>query len=192
MHVVGVRKLTAEKWLNLFEAEYEHNGHSGRWLFASRKANPAANRDRADAVIIVPVLLADGQPPRLVVIREFRIAVNRYIYGFPAGLLEEGEQVEECIRRELGEETGLELVRVKRLSGGLFSSAGMTDEAIIMAFVDVRAVDGIGPQLEASEDLEVLLLDHAEVCRLCDDPSARMDGRCWLTLHLYERLGRLD
>jgi len=191
MRVLQVRKLTDEKWLNLFEASFEHNGHQGRWLFASRKADPKEAGQRADAVIIVPVLLAGGQPPRLVLVREFRVAVNGYIYGFPAGLLEKGEPIDECIRRELAEETGLELVRVKRLSGGLYSSAGLTDEAVVVAFVDVRAVDGIGPQLEESEDLEVVLLDHDGVRRLCDDPAAHFDARCWMALYLYEQLGKL-
>src|SRR5438105_4359778 len=101
MHVVRVRKLTGEKWLNLFEANYEHNSHTGRWVFASRKADPTQDTQRADAVVIVPLLLADGQPPRLVMIREFRVPANGYLYAFPAGLLEAGEAIEECVRREL-------------------------------------------------------------------------------------------
>jgi ADP-ribose pyrophosphatase len=191
MHVSHVRKLTDEKWLNLFEAAFEHNGHSGRWVFASRKADPGADRDRPDAVVIVPVLLADGQPPRLVLLREFRVPVNGYLYAFPAGLLEEGEPVEECVRRELAEETGLEVVRVKRVTGPLYSTAGLTDESAAMAFVDVRAVDGVGPRLDASEDLEAVLLDHAGLRQLCDDPSARFDAKCWTTLFLYRELGKL-
>jgi ADP-ribose pyrophosphatase len=191
MHVGDVRKLTNEKWLNLFEAQFEHNGHKGHWLFASRKADPTAKRNRPDAVVIVPLLLAEGQPPRLVMIREFRVPANGYLYAFPAGLLEDGEKIEECVHRELREETGLEVVRFKRITGPLYSTAGLTDETVALAFVDVRAVDGVAPQLDASEDLEVVLHDFDGVRRLCDDPTARFDAKVWLALFLYEQMGRL-
>ena len=47
------------------------------------------------------------------------------------------------------------------------------------------------PHLEASEDLEVLLLDFDQVCRLCDDPEASIDAKAWTVLYLYQKLGRL-
>src|SRR4051812_47173449 len=41
MQVIRVEKLTNQKWLNLFVADYEHNGRQGRWEYASRKRDPA-------------------------------------------------------------------------------------------------------------------------------------------------------
>ena len=35
MQVKRLDKLTNERWLNLFAAEYEHKGHAGRWVFAT-------------------------------------------------------------------------------------------------------------------------------------------------------------
>jgi ADP-ribose pyrophosphatase len=193
MKIHSVEKLTNEKWVNLFAAAFEHNGKTGRWVFASRK--PAAHQPvgpAGDAVIIVPILVADGQPPRLVLEKEFRIPVGDYVIGFPAGLLEPGESVEEAVRREMLEETGLEVVRFKRVTHGLYSSSGLTDEAAAMAFIDVRMVDGGKPQLEASEDIEVMLLDYQQVCRLCDDTTVRIDAKAWMALYLYQQLGRLE
>jgi ADP-ribose pyrophosphatase len=191
MKILGVEKLTDEKWLNLFAAKYRHNGKTGRWVFASRKPDPQANKDSCDAVLIVPILQAPGQPPRLVVIKEFRVPVGDYIHGFPAGLLEPGESIEETVRREVLEETGFEVVRIKRVSPPLYSTSGMTDETAAMAFIDVRAVPGSAQRLEGSEDIEVLLLDFAEVCRLCDATDVRFDAKAWTALYLYQQLGRL-
>ena len=193
MEIKSVEKLTNEKWVNLFAAEYEHKGETGRWLFASRK--PAAHQPvgpAGDAVIIAPILLADGHPPRLVLEKEFRIPVGDYVIGFPAGLLEPGESVEDAVRREILEETGFEVVRFKRITQGLYASSGLTDEAAAVAFIDVRAVDGGRPKLEASEDIEVILLEFPEVSRLCDDSTARIDARVWMVLYLYQQLGRLE
>src|SRR5262249_52346527 len=155
MKILGVEKLTNEKWLNLFVAKYRHDGKTRRWVFASRKPDPQADKDSCDAVLIVPVLHVPDQPPRLVVIKEFRVPVGDFIYSFPAGLLEPGESIEETIRREVLEETGFELVRIKRVSPLLYSTSGMTDETAAIAFIDVRAVPGSAQRLEGSEDIEV-------------------------------------
>ena len=190
MHIHKIEQLTHEKWLNLYAAAFEHNGHTGRWVFASRKPQP--NRDcAADAVVIVPILRQPGEPPRLAMVREFRVPVGDYVFAFPAGLLESGESIEDTVRRELMEETGLEVVAVKRVSPPLYSSSGLTDESAALVFVEARATPKTKPKLDASEDLEVVLLDHAGVCRLCDDPTARIDAKAWATLYLYQQLGQL-
>jgi ADP-ribose pyrophosphatase len=191
MDIVRVEKISNEKWLNLFAATFRYNGHTGRWVFASRKVDPHRDRDRCDAVIVVPILHDDDRPPRLVVLREFRVPVGDYVYALPAGLLEPGEAVEAAVRRELTEETGLEVVAIKRVSPQLYSTAGMSDESVVMVFADVRATPGIRPQPEASEEIEVLLLDHAEVCRLCADPVARFDAKAWMALFHFQQLGQL-
>jgi ADP-ribose pyrophosphatase len=191
MEILRVEKLTNEQWLNLFAAEYRHNSKTGRWVFASRKQDPQADKGSCDAVFIVPILHTPGQPPRLVMIREFRVPVGATIYGFPAGLLERGESIEETVRREVLEETGLELVKIKHLSPPLYSTSGMTDETAAMAFIDVRATPGSAQCLEGSEDIEVLLLDFNDVCRLCDAPDTPFDAKTWTTLFLYKQLGQL-
>jgi ADP-ribose pyrophosphatase len=191
MEIRKIEQLTQEKWLNLYAADFEHKGHTGRWLYASRKSQPHADRS-ADAVIIVPVLRETGEPPRLVMVKEFRVPIGAYILAFPAGLLDSGESIEDTARRELREETGLEVVAVKRVSQPLYSSSGLTDEAVAMAYVDARRTPETLPKLDKLEDLEVVLLDYAGVCRLCDDRSARIDARAWATLYMYQQLGQLS
>jgi ADP-ribose pyrophosphatase len=190
MQILDVRKLTDERWLNLFAARFEHNGHEGRWLFASRRQD-VDTRVAGDAVVIVPVLREEGREPRLVLIKEYRVPVGGYLYALPAGLLDAGESVEEAARRELTEETGLTVTAVKRASPLLLSSAGLTDESAHLIFVDAVSTPGTKPKLEASEELETILLDFAGVCKLCDDPSARFDVRAWMVLYQYQLLGKI-
>jgi ADP-ribose pyrophosphatase len=191
MDILGVEKLTDEKWLNLFAARFRHDGHTGRWVFASRKPKPHAAPPRADAVIIVPTLLRRGKPTHLVAVREFRVPIGGYTYGFPAGLVEPGESVEDTARREVVEETGLSVVEVKRVTPPLYSSTGLTDEAAALVFVNVRATRKGKPQLDGSEDLEVVLWDFEAVCRMCDAPDIGMDARVWTVLYMCQQLGRL-
>lgn len=191
MRILHVEKLTSEKWINLYAADFEHQGHKGRWVFASRKEQPYDGPVRGDAVVIVPVLRTPGEPPRLVLEKEFRVPVGGYVIGFPAGLLEPGETVEDSVRREMMEETGMEVVAFKRVTQPLYSSSGLSDESAAMAFVDVRTTPQTAPALEASEDIEVILLDYAGVCRLCDDTTARIDAKAWTALYLYQQMGQL-
>lgn len=190
MKILKLDKITDEKWLNLFAATYEHNGHSGRWVYASRKPSGVPN-SKPDAVVIVPILHAEGQPPRLVMIKEFRVPVGGYDYAFPAGLLEEGEAIEEAVRREMLEETAMEVVRIRKISPPLLASAGLTDEAAVLAYVDVHATAETKQKLEESEDIEVILLDYEQVCRLCDQPDLPLDARAWSALFMFQQLGKL-
>jgi ADP-ribose pyrophosphatase len=190
MIIHGIDKITNEKWLNLFAVRYENRGHQGRWIFASRRDKAFAG-NLCDAVLIVPVLRNPDEPPRLVLIREFRVPVGSHVIGLPAGLIDPGETIETTIRREMREETGLEVTAIHRVTQPLLSSSGLTDEAAAMAFVDVQGSIANRPPLEASEDIEVLLLDHAAVCRLCDDQSLLVDAKAWNVLYLYQQLGRI-
>lgn len=190
MNILDVRKLTDERWINLYAARFTHNGHEGRWVFASRRPQtdaPAA----VDAVVVVPVLHEAGREPRLVLIREYRVPVGGYLYALPAGLLDAGEQPEDAARRELLEETGFTATAVKRVSPLMYSSAGLTDESAYLVFVDAVATPGVKPGLEASEELETVLLDFAGVCKLCADSHARFDVRAWMVLHLFQQLGKI-
>jgi ADP-ribose pyrophosphatase len=191
MRILNVEKITNEKWINLFAAAFEHNGHTGRWVFASRQEHPHRPRG-ADAVVIVPVLRDPGQPPRLVLVKEFRVPAGGYTYGLPAGLIDPGEGIEETVRRELREETGFEVTAIKQVTPPLFSSSGLSDETIVLAFVDAHTPAESRRELGQSEDLEVVLLDHAGICRMCDEGGVPMDVKVWMVLHAYRQQGRLD
>ena len=61
-----------------------------------------------------------------------------------------------------------------------------------MAFIDVRGDVGCAQALEGSEDIEVLVLDHEQASRLCDDTSLHVDAKAWIVLHMYQQLGKLE
>ena len=58
--------------------------------------------ERPDAAIVFP-LTGEGE---VVLVRQYRPAIERVELGLPAGLVEEGEEPEKAARRELSEETG--------------------------------------------------------------------------------------
>jgi 8-oxo-dGTP diphosphatase len=61
------------------------------------------------------VLAFDGGELRLLLVRR-RNAPFKGMWALPGGFLEHGETLEECARRELAEETGVELRRLEQLA----------------------------------------------------------------------------
>ncbi len=53
-----------------------------------------------------------------------------------------------------------------------------------MAFVDCTSTPDGKTNLQDSEDIEVLLLDYDEVCRMCDRTDVRFDAKAWTTLYM--------
>jgi ADP-ribose pyrophosphatase len=191
MEIVRVEKLTNEKWLNLFAATFRNGEREGRWLFASRSHKPYAEGHKPQAVVIVPILLAPDQPPQLVLVKEYRVPFGDYVFGFPAGLIDDGESIEEAVHREMLEETGFEVVSIKRVTTPLCSSAGLTDEVSPTVFVDVRRTPESKQKLDGMEDIEVLLLDYQRVCELVENTQVRFDAKAWTVLFMYQQLGKL-
>jgi len=179
------RKLTDEKWLNLFDVKYvAKTGEEKSWQMATRKKEPkcmTGRYDQPDAVVIVPFHKAKD---KLVITREYRVPLNDYEYGFPAGLIDEGESVEQATRRELREETGLNLSRLIKMSPPIYSSAGMTDESVAMVYVECEGEPSNTGNTEF-ELIEVLLISPAQAFQMCSDSTLRFDAKAWLEISQF-------
>ncbi len=82
------------------------------------------------ASAVVPFLDDLGaSDPRVLLIRQFRHAADRFVWEVPAGRLDPGESPERCAERELEEETGKRAGRLERLTT-IFTTPGFTDEQI--------------------------------------------------------------
>ena len=108
------------------------------------------------AAVVVPVR-DDG---KLVLVRQYRRAVDEVLLEFPAGTLELGEDPEGCARRELMEETGHEALELERL-GTIYPAPGYTSEVIHVFLARARPVGRGTP--EADEQIEVVLMGFDEL-----------------------------
>lgn len=185
-----LKKLTDSRWVNLFEVRFERKDHGERtWLMCSRKDKPIEEAANADAVVIVATIDAAGEK-KLVVTKEFRVPIWDYEYGFPAGLIDDDEDFEQTVRRELKEETGLELVRIKHVSAPVYSSAGLTDESCYMVLVEAAGQPS-NEWLDGTEDIEVLLLDIEGIRDLLASDK-KIAAKAWGLLYHYAQTGQID
>lgn len=182
MKVLNCLRLTTLKWLNMYRAEYltkDDQKHS--WLFVSRKKNPLEDKS-ADAVVIVPFVGKD----HIVLIRQFRIPVNGYVYELPAGIIDEGEDAFSAACREIKEETGMEIVDpilTQDGSRGFYNSAGLTDESVSFVFAKVEG-EPTTKDNEGTEEIEVLVLDREQVAKMLYD-NINFSAKCWLILKAF-------
>lgn len=99
---------------------------------------------------------------KLVLVRQYRFAVQGRLLEFPAGTVEPNEAPAETIKREIEEETGYRAHKWTKL-GEFFLAPGYSDE-IIYAFLaqDLELLET--PQkLDEDEDLETVLLTPQEL-----------------------------
>jgi ADP-ribose pyrophosphatase len=75
------------------------------------------------ACVILPIMEQD----QVLLLRQFRPALNDWIFELPAGTMEAGEQPEQCAARELEEETGYSAQRLVSL-GHIYPAVGFCDE----------------------------------------------------------------
>lgn len=192
--VTKVKSLVETRYLSLYEAEYENKvGNKRTWTIASRKDNNILQKqffenkeDTADGVIIAAY---HKDKKKLVIIRQFRIPLNDYVYELTAGLIDPGEDARSTIGRELLEETGLKLVDIIEGKGTdkVYVSAGMTDESL--AFVFCTCEGEISSEyLEDDECIEALLISQEEARSLIKSKE-KFDIKCFLILQSFALLG---
>ena len=107
-------------------------GREKRYEMVSRKpvAAPADLSDAAPDGVVMIVFSRDKS--RILLNREFRPAVNKVVYNFPAGLLLPGEAPEAAAARELWEETGLALDEAAAVYGRSYGSIGLSCESSLV------------------------------------------------------------
>ena len=189
-----ITSLAESKYLSLYDAEYENKkGNEKHWTIASRKnfetikAQLAGEKDETiDAVIIAAL---HKETKSLVIIKQFRIPLNNYVYEIPAGLLDSNESIETAVRRELKEETGLSLIDInyEKTKNKVYVSTGMTDESVAMVYCTCEGTIST-EYLEADEDIEAILMNQGEVSELLKK-DLKMDIKAFMVLQSFAILG---
>jgi GDP-mannose pyrophosphatase NudK len=124
---------------------------------------------RPDAVA---VLLVDKQREEFILTRQIRLATylnphdssDGYLLEACAGLIEEGEEPELAVIREVEEETGFNIIGPKRV-GGIYTSAGGITEYLHLFISDVSEDDQRGEgggAVGEGEDIKIVRLSFTD------------------------------
>lgn len=105
---------------------------------------------------------------KIVLVRQYRTALDRVTVEIPAGKLDPGEDPLDCARRELREETGFSPRRIRYLTT-IATSCGFCDEVIHIYLATQLEFDGANP-----DDDEFVNVDLVPLPELID---AVLDGK---------------
>ena len=132
----GIRKIHEGKFITRYDVDYTTaEGRPKTYEMISRNKRLETLEDlqnkKPDSVVMI---LTDESGERILVSREYRMALAQWIYNFPAGLIDPGETPEESARRELWEETGLTLTRISDVLDNSYSAIGFSNERNVCVF----------------------------------------------------------
>ena len=136
MKLLGMEKVKDGKYLKNYELTYINKaGKEKKYEIVSRSeiTGPEAIGQRMSGVSIVAY-----HEDKMLLLREFRMGVNRFVYNLCAGMINDGESLEECIQRELYEETGLNVKKIRCILPPSFAAVAFSDVKTQIAFVDVE------------------------------------------------------
>ncbi len=128
-------------------------------------------------------IVAVNKDNKIILVRQFRKAIENFTLELPAGKLESNENPKECVKRELLEETGYVAEDVEFINS-FYTSPGFSNEIIYMYYskVDLKK----SAQNEDDEVIELVelslneALDLIKENKICD--AKTIIGLNWLKM----------
>jgi len=163
MEFLGFEKVKDGKYLKNYEITYRNKGGKEKKYEIVSRRELTGIEDIGGKPSGVSIVATSGN--KLLLLHEFRMGVNRSIYNLCAGMIEAGESVEQCIERELYEETGLKVKKIKKILPPSFSAVAISDTTTYIAFVEAEGSladhssenEQIDARFYTSEEIKTLL-----------------------------------
>ena len=112
----------------------------------------------SQSVVLVPV----PEPGKLILVRQYRYAVNAFLWELPAGSVDAGESPEDAARRECHEEIELVPSTIVRL-GAMYPTPGYCDEEMIFFRLSGLEKTEEKAAVDEDEDIEVKVFELRDV-----------------------------
>lgn len=109
------------------------------------------------------VILAENKEMKLIMVEQFRKAVEDVLLELPAGTLEPNEDTIECAKRELEEETGYQAERWQKVIE-FYSAPGFCNEKLTLFFA--HNLVKTSTNTDHDEFIEVKDVDRSEIISL--------------------------
>lgn len=188
MKLIDFKKVKDGKFIKNYELKYLNNeGKEKIFEIISHNDYESASEigQKSSGVSIVAL---DESLEEMLILKEFRMGVNKQIYNLCAGRMEKGETPEDCIKRELLEESGLELKRVVRILPPSFAAVALSDIKNQIAIVVVKGIP-TGKNASANEWIVPDMYSKSEALKLVENEE--FTSRAQLATYMFA-MGAFD
>lgn len=110
-------------------------------------------------------IIAINEKDELILVRQYRKAVEDFLFELPAGKIELSEEPMECAFRELKEETGYEAKKLNKIFE-IYTSPGFLNEKIHL--FKAEDLTYTSTDLDEDECIEVLFISKDEAKKMLD------------------------
>lgn len=182
MEFQKIEKIHQGRFISRYDVTYQTvDGKEKIYEMISRDQHltdhESLSRHQTDAVVLI---MEDETRNRILLNREYRMAVGGWVYNFPAGLIDAGETPACSAKRELKEETGLDLIEVLDILPDSYSAVGFSNEKnqCILGI----AGGTFAPSSSTLEEIEAAWYTREEVRDLLQHElfAARTQAYCYL------------
>ena len=183
MKLVSLEKKLEGKFISSYVATYINlDGKEKKYEFTSRNPHLTMDTFKAGNPLGVGIILFSEDMSKTLLLKEFRMATNNYAYNFAGGLIDPGEDVEQASRRELFEETGIELVKVLKIMKPSYASCATSDE--VMTSIYATGKGTFKKSTSADEEIEAKWFTKDEARKLLES-DAMLSVRVQIFLSMW-------
>ncbi len=183
MEFLKFEKVRDGKYLKNYEITYlNKSGHEKKYEIVSRRELQGIEDVGGKPSGVSIVATCEG---KLLLLHEFRMGVNRTVYNLCAGMLEADESIEDCIARELYEETGLHVKSIKKILPPSFAAVAISDTTTYIAFVEAEGA--LEDHTSENEQIEAKFYTRNEVLRLLETES--FSSRAQMAAYFFAEYG---
>lgn len=196
-NVIGRGESNGRCWIAIHEKIDNADDKIRKYFFCTRGDVAIPHKDKKPEAVVAIAYYEDAGQTKIVVTKEYRTPIDDFEIGSVAGLIEkkdyaETQSIEEAAKkaaiREFKEETGLDFVPFEVSPYNLYSSAGLTNESVILVVGKAQGV--ISREfLEKGEDIHTMLLNRDEVIQIIENKKTAFSKHVWPFLWSIKMFG---
>lgn len=183
MEFVNFEKVKDGKYLKNYEITYLNKaGREKKYEIVSRRELNGIEDVGGKPSGVSIVAVCQG---KLLLLHEFRMGINKTIYNLCAGMIESGETIEQCIARELYEETGLKVKQIRKILPPSFAAVAISDTTTYIAFVEAEG--NLEDHSSENEQIEAAFYSKEEVKHLIE--TEPFSSRAQMAAYFFAEYG---
>ncbi|MBR6478629.1 MAG: NUDIX hydrolase [Lachnospiraceae bacterium] len=169
MKLIRFQKVRDGKYLKNYELTYLNQTGKEKTFEIVSHGELQGAEDLGKKISGVSIVATCGD--KMLLLKEFRMGVNREVYNLCAGMIKDGESMEECIARELYEEAGLVVKKLVKILPPSFAAVALSDILNQIAFVEVEGIPS-SEHASPNEKIKAAFYDRDQVRKLIESGAA--------------------